>query len=152
MFLHDFEMLSCFCDCPSVAWWWICCARAAALSLGWFMHPHRRAWTTRDRPSVLMSQTLTGMFGPRACYYNLMCRFFQDDIQSSCFKHCLVFKSFFFSSYVLGSGKQIVAAGGAEEQPVTLEYMEVVEEQLAEVIYCCCFSLSLSVFSDMISI
>lgn len=51
---------------------------------------------------------------------------------------------------MLGSAKQILAAGGADEQPVTLEYRGVVEEQLAEVNYCCCFSLS--VLSDMILI
>uniref|UniRef100_H2T3B6 Protein Mis18-alpha n=1 Tax=Takifugu rubripes TaxID=31033 RepID=H2T3B6_TAKRU len=45
-------------------------------------------------------------------------------------------------SYVLGSAKQMLAAGGAAEQPVTLEYRGVVEQQLTEVIYCCCFSLS----------
>lgn len=55
-----------------------------------------------------------------------------------------------FSSYVLGSAKQILAVGGAKEQPVTLEYRGVVEEQLTEVIYCCCFSLSF--LSDMILI
>lgn len=46
------------------------------------------------------------------------------------------------SSYVLGSASQVVAAEGPKEQPVTLEYRGIVEQQLAEVIYCCCFSLS----------
>lgn len=46
-------------------------------------------------------------------------------------------------SYVLGSAKQMVSAGGAAEQPVTLEYRGVVEQQLTEVIYCCRVSLSL---------
>lgn len=46
------------------------------------------------------------------------------------------------SSYVLGSASQVVAAEGPKEQPVTLEYRGIVEQQLAEVIYCCFFSLS----------
>lgn len=53
-----------------------------------------------------------------------------------------------FFSYVFGSAKQVLAAGGADEQPLTLEYRGVVDQQLAEVIYCCCFSLCL--LSDMI--
>lgn len=63
----------------------------------------------------------------------------------SCCVECSCFRMFEISlnaSYVLGSAKQMLAAGGAAEQPVTLEYRGVVEQQLTEVIYCCCFSLS----------
>uniref|UniRef100_A0A3B3UKL0 Protein Mis18-alpha n=1 Tax=Poecilia latipinna TaxID=48699 RepID=A0A3B3UKL0_9TELE len=45
-------------------------------------------------------------------------------------------------SYVLGSGGQMLAAEGPKEQLVTLEYRHNVEQQLAEVIYCVCCSLS----------
>lgn len=37
-----------------------------------------------------------------------------------------------------------MAAGGADEQPVTLEYRSLVEEQMTEVICCCCFSFVFS--------
>lgn len=45
-------------------------------------------------------------------------------------------------SYVLGSASQVLTAEGPEEQPVTLEYRSIVEQQLSEVTDCCCFSLS----------
>lgn len=47
-----------------------------------------------------------------------------------------------FFSYVLGSASQVLSAEGPTEQPVTLEYRGIVEQQLAEVISCSCFSLS----------
>lgn len=53
-----------------------------------------------------------------------------------------------FSSYVLGSASQMLAAEGPKELPVTLEYRGIVEQELTEVIYCCCCSLSL--FSDIV--
>lgn len=53
-----------------------------------------------------------------------------------------------FSSYVLGSASQMLAAEGPKELPVTLEYRGIVEQELMEVIYCCCCSLS--VFSDIV--
>lgn len=40
----------------------------------------------------------------------------------------------------------MLAAEGPKEQPVTLEYRGIVEQQLTEVNYYCCFSLS--AFSD----
>uniref|UniRef100_A0A671W3Z9 Protein Mis18-alpha n=1 Tax=Sparus aurata TaxID=8175 RepID=A0A671W3Z9_SPAAU len=51
-------------------------------------------------------------------------------------------------SYVLGSASQMLAAEGPKELPVTLEYRGIVEQELMEVIYCCCCSLS--VFSDIV--
>lgn len=56
---------------------------------------------------------------------------------------CFRFEISLTVSYVLGSAKQMVSAGGATEQPVTLEYRGVVEQQLTEVIHCSCCSLSL---------
>lgn len=53
-------------------------------------------------------------------------------------------------SYVLGSASQMLSAEGPKEQPVTLEYRGTVEQQLTEVNYCCCFSLS--IFSHIVSL
>lgn len=64
-------------------------------------------------------------------------------MQSVPASECFRFEISLNVSYVLGSAKQMVSAGGAAEQPLTLEYRGVVEQQLMEVIDCCCFPLSL---------